>query len=112
MVPVHEDDPQIVIVEFSAEPSQVVQALARQRPVPEVPELDDPVDLVLAGGGEQDVLPVQVVAVGVSGDQETGGVAGEGRGHEMKVPLVPGAGNVLTPLSVVNHEGIALSSDR
>ncbi len=98
MVPVHEDDPQIVIVEFSAEPSQVVQALARQRPVPEVPELDDPVDLVLAGGGEQDVLPVQVVAVGVSGDQETGGVAGEGRGHEMKVPscLVPGMSSRLS----------------
>jgi hypothetical protein len=37
---------------------------------------------VLVGGGEQDVLPVQVVAVGVAGDQEAGWSAGEGRAHE------------------------------
>ena len=91
MVAINKDDHQIVVVEFSAEPGQVVQALAGQGPVPEVPELDDPVHLVLTSRREQDVLPVQVVAVGVAGDQEAGRVVGEGRGHEMKVPLGPSA---------------------
>ena len=48
VVPVHEDDLQIVLVEFGIEPGQVVPALAGQGPVPEVPELDDPAHMVLA----------------------------------------------------------------
>ena len=63
--PVHEDDGQIVVVEFSAEPGRIVPALAGQGPVPEVPELDAPVHLVLTSRREQDVLPVQPVAMGV-----------------------------------------------
>ena len=82
VVPVHEDDPEIVVVELRTEPGQVVPALAGQGPVPEIPELDDSTHVVLARRREQDVLPMQVVAVGVARDQETGRIAWEGRGHE------------------------------
>ena len=89
VVAIHEDDGQIVVVEFSAEPGQIVPALAGQGPVAEVPELDDPAHLVLARRWEQDVLPVQPVAVGVADDQEAGRIAEEGSGHR---PMLWGTG--------------------
>jgi len=58
-----EDDPQVVVVEFGAEPGQVAPALVGQGSVPEVPELDDPVRPVLASRWDEDLLPLQVVAL-------------------------------------------------
>ncbi len=95
MVPVHEHDPRARVVNLAAEPGQVVQAFASERPVPEVPELDDAVHLVLAGGREQDVLPVQVVAVCVAGDQKVGRIAWEGRGHRSMPRAAVAGGNPL-----------------